>query len=86
MKSGEGTMSIVFCPKRYWERHKCLPEFNFAPHMPLPGDGFRGALTTSCVSWFSEKSEEEIKSYLNGEGFIESLDLKKFMSDCYEGI
>lgn len=79
-----GWMIVVFCPTKYWNDYKYLPDFYYANKIEkyMPDGYFWDA--TEEPSWRTKKSREEIQKELTDLGFKENIELEKFLAKIWE--
>lgn len=76
---------ITFCPKEYWAKHQCLPDYYFADTIEdsiLP-KGYYWYIGCEETIWCTKDSKEEIKEKLSKLGFTESKELEEFLTSCW---
>lgn len=85
---GYNTLNVItFCPISYWAENKYLPDYDFGDE--LWGDdrilpvGYRWYIFVEEMQWVCEKPKEEITKELTDLGFVENIDMQKFLSECW---
>lgn len=79
---------ITFDPIWAWDSTKCLGgwiESDMNTVWNLIQDFYKPLLGSSDIQFLcQDKSKDEIRSHLNSLGFIENIDMEKFLEDIYK--
>jgi len=84
----KGLNMVTFCPLSYWKEYECLPDYSFSNEvwsddLPMP-DGYKWYIFVEETQWASKNSKEKIREDMNALGFTENLEMKDFLSGCWQ--
>lgn len=81
---GDGFTIITFAPAEYWRKNECLPNYSFYEQIGnfLPTD-YQIVGFCEETMWASTKSIEEVKSEMAALGFVESVAMEQFLTNCW---
>jgi hypothetical protein len=82
-----GVNIITFCPFAYWIEHECLPDYSFGDEVwddkvPMP-EGYQWYIWVEETQWASMRSKDKIREDMNALGFVENLEMEKFLSGLW---